>query len=171
MVYQKYKLFAYKHIMNKILSLTLLFLFVSCQYFDKQVPSEDELLQKRLNEINWKEVTVYPSVAECDSIFDKERKKECFFNYLSQIIQNKIAPDSLTVNASIIDTIDVRVTVSADSKITFEPLFTSDSTSYNKAKIDSVIKSRLVDFPKIEPAQKDGIPVKTQFLLPVIIKE
>lgn len=157
--------------MNKILSLTFLFLLVSCQYFDKQVPSEDELLQKRLNEINWKEVTVYPSVAECDSILDKERKKECFFNYLSKIIQNKIAPDSLTVNASIIDTIDVRVTVSADSKITFEPLFTSDSTSYNKAKIDSVIKSRLVDFPKIEPAQKDGIPVKTQFLLPVIIKE
>jgi hypothetical protein len=157
--------------MNKILSLTFLFLLVSCQYFDKQVPSEDELLQKRLNEINWKEVTVYPSVAECDSIFDKERKKECFFNYLSKIIQNKIAPDSLTVNASIIDTIDVRVTVSADSKITFEPLFTSDSTSYNKAKIDSIIKSRLVDFPKIEPAQKDGIPVKTQFILPVIIKE
>jgi hypothetical protein len=157
--------------MNKILSLTLLFLLVSCQYFDKQVPSEEELLQKRMNEINWKEVTVYPSVAECDSIFDKERKKECFFKYLSQIIQNKIAPDSLTVNASIIDTIDVRVTVSADSQITFEPLFTSDSTSYNKAKIDSIIKSRLVDFPKIEPAQKDGIPVKTQFILPVIIKE
>jgi hypothetical protein len=157
--------------MNKILSLTLLILLVSCQYFDKQVPSEDELLQKRMNEINWKEVTVYPSVAECDSILDKEQKKECFFNYLSQIIQQKITPDSLTVNASIIDTIDVRVTVSADSKITFEPLFTSDSTSYNKAKIDSVIKSRLVDFPKIEPAQKDGIPVKTQFILPVIIKE
>lgn len=157
--------------MNKILSLTLLFLLVSCQYFDKQVPSEDKLLQKRLNEINWKEVTVYPSVAECDSILDKEQKKECFFNYLSQFIQQKITPDSLTVNTKSIDTIDVKVTVFADSKITFEPLFTSDSSSYNKVKIDSVIKSRLVDFPKIEPAQKEGIPVKTQFILPVIIKE
>lgn len=164
-------MFAYNPIMNKILSLTVLFLCVSCQYFDKQVPSEDALLQKRLNEINWKEVTVYPSVAECDSILDKEQKKECFFNYLSQFIQQKITPDSLTVNSEIIDTIDVRVTVSADSKITFEPLFSSDSTSYNKAKIDSVIKSRLIDFPKIEPAQKEGIPVKTQFILPVIIKE
>ena len=157
--------------MNKILSLTLVFLCVSCQYFDKQVPSEEELLQKRLNEINWKEVTVYPSVAECDSILDKEQKKDCFFQFISQLIQAKIAPDSLTVPSKSIDTIDVKVTVFADSNITFEPLFTSDSTSYNKVKLDSVIKSRLVDFPKIEPAQKDGIPVKTQFILPVIIKE
>ena len=157
--------------MNKILSITLLFLLVSCQYFDKQVPSEEELLQKRLNEINWKEVTVYPSVAECDSILDKEQKKDCFFQFISQLIQDKIAPDSLTVPSKSIDTIDVKVTVFADSNITFEPLFTSDSTSYNKVKLDSVIKSRLVDFPKIEPAQKEGIPVKTQFILPVIIKE
>lgn len=157
--------------MNKILSLTLVFLCVSCQYFDKQVPSEEELLQKRLNEINWKEVTVYPSVAECDSILDKEQKKDCFFQFISQLIQDKIAPDSLTVPSKSIDTIDVKVTVFADSNITFEPLFTSDSTSYNKVKLDSVIKSRLVDFPKIEPAQKEGIPVKTQFILPVIIKE
>lgn len=157
--------------MNKILSLTVLFLCVSCQYFDKQVPSEEELLRKRLSEINWEEVTVYPSVAECDSISNKEEQKECFFRYLSQLIQNKIAPDSLTIHSSIIDTINVKVTVSSDSEITFEPLFTSDSTSYNKAKIDSIIKSRLVDFPKIEPAQKEGIPVKTQFILPVIIKE
>ena len=164
-------MFAYKPIMNKILSLTLVFLCVSCQYFDKQVPSEEELLQKRLNEINWKEVTVYPSVAECDSILDKEQKKDCFFQFISQLIQDKIAPDSLTVPSKSIDTIDVKVTVFADSNITFEPLFTSDSTSYNKVKLDSVIKSRLVDFPKIEPAQKEGIPVKTQFILPVIIKE
>ena len=157
--------------MNKILSLTLVFLCVSCQYFDKQVPSEEKLLQKRLNEINWKEVTVYPSVAECDSILEKEQKKECFFQFISQLIQAKITPDSLTVPSKSIDTIDVKVTVFADSKITFEPLFTSDSTSYNKVKLDSIIKSRLVDFPKIEPAQKEGIPVKTQFILPVIIKE
>ena len=164
-------MFAYKHTMNKILSLSIVFLFVSCQYFDKQVPSEEELLQKRLNEINWKEVTVYPSVAECDSILDKDQKKACFFQFLSELIQHKITPDSLTVASKSIDTIDVKITISADSNISFEPLFASDSTSYNKTKMDSVIRSRLVDFPRIEPAQKEGIPVKTQFILPVIIKE
>jgi len=28
-----------------------------------------------------------------------------------------------------------------------------------------------VDFPKVNPAIKRGIPVKTQFVLPVIIKQ
>jgi hypothetical protein len=134
------------------------------------VPSEEELLQKRLKEINWNEVTVYPSVAECDSILDKELQKECFFNYLSQIIHQKIASDSLKKNAKILDTIEVKVTVFPDSKIMFEPLFPSDSLDYDKQKTDSIIRARLTDFPKIEPAQKEGIPVTTQFILPVILK-
>lgn len=134
------------------------------------MPSEEELLQKRLKEINWNEVTVYPSVAECDSILDKELQKECFFNYLSQIIHQKIASDSLKKNAKILDTIEVKVTVYHDSKITFEPLFPSDSLAYDKQKTDSIIRARLTDFPKIEPAQKEGIPVTTQFILPVILK-
>lgn len=134
------------------------------------MPSEEELLQKRLKEINWNEVTVYPSVAECDSILDKELQKECFFSYLTKIIHQKIAPDSLLINRRILDTIEVKVTVFPDSKITFEPLFASDSLTYDKQKTDSIIKARLTDFPKIEPAQKEGIPVKTQFILPVILK-
>lgn len=157
--------------MNKFLSIfSLLILLASCQYFEKRVPSEEELLQKRLKEINWNEVTVYPSVAECDSILDKELQKECFFNYLTEIIHQKIALDSLPTSTKILDTIEVKVTVFPDSKITFEPLFSSDSLTYDKQKTDSIIKARLTDFPKIEPAQKEGIPVKTQFILPVILK-
>ena len=150
--------------------LFLFLLLASCQYFEKRVPSEEELLQKRLKEINWNEVTVYPSVAECDSILDKELKKECFFRYLTEVIHQKIAPDSLLTNAKVLDTIEVRITVFPDSKITFEPLFPSDSLTYDKQKTDSIIRARLTDFPKIEPAQKEGIPVKTQFILPVILK-
>ncbi|HQV35112.1 MAG TPA: hypothetical protein P5335_06885 [Flavobacterium sp.] len=157
--------------MNKFLSLlSFLFLLTSCQYFEKRVPSEEELLQQRLKEIDWKEVTVYPSVAECDSLLDKEQKKECFFNFMTVLIQQKIAPDSINQKVKIIDTIQVKVSIYPNATISFEPLFPSDSLNYDKIKIDSLIKSRLTNFPKIEPAQKEGIPVKTQFILPVILK-
>lgn len=148
----------------------LFFFLVSCQYFEKSIPSEEELLQKRLKEINWKEVTDYPSVAECDSILDKEQQKACFFNYLSTIIHQKMASDSLSTPTKIMDTLDVRVTIFPDATLSFEPIFKKDSVSYDKQKIDSLIKSRLTDFPKIEPALKEGIPVKTQFILPIILK-
>jgi hypothetical protein len=52
----------------------------------------------------------------------------------------------------------------------FEPQFSTDSAVSNCTKIDSILKVRLVNFPKISPAIKHGIFVKTQFVLPVIIK-
>ena len=36
--------------------------------------------------------------------------------------------------------------------------------------IDSIIQTRLADFPAVEPAIKQGIKVKSQFVLPVILK-
>ena len=40
---------------------------------------------------------------------------------------------------------------------------------YDKEKIDSLLRARLNNFPAVEPAQKEGVPVKSQFVLPVII--
>ena len=155
----------------KQFSLFLVFiLFNSCQYFDKQVPSEKELLQKELKSINWKEVDEYPSVVDCDKIEDKKQREQCFFEVLTQLIQEKLCNDTLTMLYPELDTIEVKVTVFPNATMKFEPQFPKDSVAYDKIKIDSILKVRLVDFPKINPAIKRGIPVKTQFILPVILK-
>lgn len=152
-------------------SLFLVFiLFNSCQYFDKQVPSEKELLQKELKSINWKEVDEYPSVVDCDKIEDKKQREQCFFEVLTQLIQEKLSNDTLAMLYPELDTIEVKVTVFPNATMKFEPQFPKDSVAYDKIKIDSILKARLVDFPKINPAIKRGLPVKTQFILPVILK-
>ena len=69
-----------------------------------------------------------------------------------------------------IDTIEVKVTINPDASLQFEPQSSKDSLTYDRSKIDSIIIFRLIDFPKVEPAIKRGIKVKTQFVLPVIIK-
>ena len=145
-------------------------LFSSCQYFDKQVPSEKELLQKELKAINWKEVDEFPSIAGCEKIEDKTQRQQCFFEYMTQLIQQRLDVDTLSVLYPELDTIEVKVTVFPNSRIMFEPLFPKDSVAYDKIKIDSILKARLVGFPKVNPAIKRGIPVKTQFVLPVILK-
>lgn len=155
----------------KQFSLFLAFiLFNSCQYFDKQVPSEKELLQKELKSINWKEVDEYPSVVDCDKIDDKKQRQQCFFEVLTQLIQEKLCNDTLAMLYPELDTIEVKVTVFPNATMKFEPQFPKDSVAYDKIKIDSILKARLVDFPKINPAIKRGLPVKTQFILPVILK-
>jgi len=134
------------------------------------VPSEKELLQKELKAINWKEVDEYPSFADCDKLEDKTQRKQCFFEYLTQLIQEKLQVDTLSVLYPELDTIEVKVTVFPDSRMQFEPQFPNDSVAYDTIKIDSILHVKLVDFPKVNPAIKQGIPVKTQFILPVIIK-
>lgn len=145
-------------------------IFNSCQYFDKQIPSEKELLQKELKSINWKEVDEYPSVVDCEKIEDKNQRQQCFFEVLTQLIQEKLRVDTLSVLYPELDTIEVKVTIFPNATMQFEPQFPKDSVAYDKTKIDSILKIRLVDFPKINPAIKRGIPVKTQFILPVILK-
>jgi len=154
---------------KRTILLLLPLLGMSCQYFDKQVPDEDALLQERLKEINWKEVSSYPSLAECDVITDKALKKECFFSAMARLVQEKLGADTIALLYPQLDTIQVQVTVFADTRLEFEPQFPKDSVQYDTVKVDSIIKARLVDFPKVEPAQKEGVPVTSQFILPVIL--
>lgn len=158
--------------MKKIVPALLLLTLASCHYFEKNVPNEKELLDKRLKEIDWKNVDQYPSVPDCDSLSDPEMRKQCFFDYLTANIQQKL--DTITPLRILypnLDTIEVRVTVMPDASVQFEPEFSKDSVAYDTIKIDSILRTRLADFPKINPAVKSGIPVKTQFILPVIIKK
>lgn len=144
--------------------------FSSCQYFEKQVPSEKELLEKQIKEINWKEVDQYPSIVDCEKLTNEVQRKQCFFEFLSSTIQQKLSIDTLKILFPKLDTIEVKVTVNPDSSMQFEPQFPKDTVAYDTIKIDSILKIKLVDFPKVNPAIKRGIPVKTQFILPVIIK-
>jgi hypothetical protein len=156
--------------MKKIGLLFLFMTIISCQYFEKKVPDEKELLEQELKKINWNEVDEFPSVLQCDTIKDTEIKRQCFFDYLTQTIQDKIGIDTLQMLYPEMDTIEVKITINPDASLQFEPQFSKDSVAYDKTKIDSILTARLSDFPKIEPAIKRGIKVKTQFVLPVIIK-
>ena len=158
--------------MKKTIQLLFLLLAIqSCQYFEKQVPDEKELLKQELKKINWDEVDEFPSVLQCDTIKDAEIKKQCFFDYMAQTIQERIGIDTLRIEYPKIDTINVKITINTDSSLQFETQYTNDSIALaDKTKIDSILMSRLSDFPKVEPAIKRGVKVKTQFVLPVIIK-
>lgn len=157
--------------MKRFFLFLVIIFFNSCQYFEKQIPSEKELLQKELKSINWKEVDEYPSVADCEKINDKSQRQQCFFEIMSQLIQEKLDIDTLSILYPELDTIEVKVTVFPNATLDFEPQFPKDSVNYDTIKIDSILRARLIDFPKVNPAIKRGIPVKTQFILPVILKE
>jgi hypothetical protein len=156
--------------LKKLLFFFTFITITSCNYFDKKVPTEQELLTKQLQQINWNEVDEYPSFRECATLEDKSQQKQCFFEFLTSTIQEKLNVDTLSVLFPELDTIEVKVTVYPNATLQFEPQFPKDSVAYDVVKIDSILHARLVEFPKVNPATKRGIPVKTQFILPVIIQ-
>lgn len=155
--------------MQKLATLLVCFILASCNFINKEVPEKQVLLEQRLQEIDWTEVSRYPSVSTCDSILDKTLQKACFFEFLTRSVQERLDIDTLTIMYPEIDTITVKVIVYPDATIKFEPHYDKE-LSYGNQKIDSIIQLRLQDFPKIEPAQKEGIPVKSEFVLPIILK-
>lgn len=106
--------------MRKFITFLILFnlFFTSCQFFDKKVPNEKELLDKQLKEINWKEVDELPSVTDCEKISDENDRKQCFFDFLTASIEQRLAIDTLRTMYPQLDTIEVKVTVFPNSKIT-----------------------------------------------------
>jgi hypothetical protein len=133
----------------------------SCQYFGEKIPTEKELLEKRMKEINWQKVDKFPSISNCDVLTDENQQKQCFFDFLKQTIQEKINVEMPKKWHQKTDTIAVKVTVLSNGilELSFD----------NNTKIDSILKTNLIGFPRISPAIKQGIFVKTQFDLPIVV--
>jgi hypothetical protein len=78
------------------------------------VPSEKELLKK-----SWKQSIgedEYPSFADCDKLDNKTKRQQCFFEYLTELIQQKLSSDTLSILYPELDTIEVKVTIFPNAK-------------------------------------------------------
>ncbi len=156
--------------MNKVIILSLLISLQSCQFLEKKVPNEKVLLEQELKKINWDQVDEYPSFAECDSLNEEANQQSCFFETLSFQLHSKLKDDSIAKLFPQLDSIQVKVTISSNSNLNFEPII-SDSIAYNKPQLDSLFQLRLTDFPKINPAIKRGVPVNSTFEIPVVLQK
>ena len=59
-------------------------------FFNEKPIDEKEMLEKRLKEINWQKVDKFPSINNCDAIKNEELEKQCFFDFLSQSVREKL---------------------------------------------------------------------------------
>ncbi len=145
----------------KKLSVILLIFLNSCMFFTEKPIDEKEMLEKRLKEINWQKVDKFPSINNCDAIKDEELEKKCFFDFLSQTIQEKLLTNKRKLKI-MPDSLNVKVTIYPNGNIDF--------CTQNQAQIDSILKIHMVGLPRIYPAIKQGVFVKSEFDLQVIIK-
>lgn len=157
--------------MGKIFLFILLStILTSCQWNTKNIPNEQTLYQEEFKKIDWKKVDTYPSIDQCDSLIDEIAQHNCFFEFISNNLQTKLNVDTLEGKFESLDTLKIVVTIEADAKTSFQLYQYPDSLKSKIQVVDSILKIKDTDFPIIHPATKRGIPVKTQFVIPVVVK-
>ena len=159
--------------MNKFVSLLFLLSFLtSCQKTgDKQQLSKEERLESELDKINWTEVDTYPVFNTCDSIIDTQQQKKCFIATMSSTLQNLLKQDTLQGNFNQIDSLKILVTILPNSTVHLKVHQIPDSLLLVKEKIDSLLTDKGKSFPILTPATKQGIPVTSGFIIPVVVSK
>lgn len=157
--------------MKKTVAILSFFLIVSCQFFEKEKTlNEKQLYEERLKEINWNTVDKLPTIGSCENIVDKETQKKCFFDFFTKTINHKMDFDSLSKLYPNCKKMMVKVSIFPNEPLKFEAVINNLSVA-DKEKIDALLKNKLVGFPLVGSAMKQGIPVKIQFLIPIKIKK
>lgn len=147
------------------------FLFTSCQWMSARIPDEQQLLEEELNKVDWTTVDTYPSVETCDSIFDATARKACFFNYITTALEENLSLDTLRGTFAAIDTLKVLVTIQSDARVSLALYQLNDSLKLQLKSVDSLLAEKGKKIQNLSPAMKRGVPVTSQFVLPLVLNK
>ncbi|MFY9242899.1 MAG: hypothetical protein WAO74_07725 [Polaribacter sp.] len=155
----------------RVFSFLLMLIFItSC---DKLPFSKNKNLQQLDTIVDFTSVDLSPSFKICDSIIDKIEKSDCFRNTIHQKIGEELLLHSLSVKDSINETVYVDLIINDKGEIIFKELQSSEIIKKELPELDSIIHISVNNLPKIYPAIKRGIPVATEYQLPIkiVLKE
>jgi len=156
--------------MNRLIIFLFLATFFSCEYFDKKKVYTKDILEEELQTFNWKDVDEYPTFESCESTSGKENKKVCFENTLRNVLNNNLAQYQIIVSEEINDTVQLKITIDNTGQFFIDDIISAETTKVEIPQLDSLLRKSFDSLPKIYPAIKRSQQVKTQFILPVIIK-
>lgn len=135
----------------------------------KKVSSET-FLKEELKTINMSELDEYPTFESCDYLEDKEEKWLCFEQKLASNFYKYLQSQTLVFSQAMQDTVWVKIAVNAEGAPKIDNILIPVSVKQDLPKLDVWLHQSLDSLPKIYPAIKRGIPVKTTFKLPVVIQ-
>lgn len=149
--------------------ISLLFLVIistSCKYFSLNNKLQ---LQEVDTIIDFSSVDVFPTFEGCKNFIDKAKKTDCFRNTIHKHISESLAKNDIEVKNPVKETIDVVVLINNKGKVAIKKITTSAILKKEIPAIDSLITASLQSLPALLPATKRGIPVATQYQIPIQI--
>ena len=148
----------------------LLFLATSCQFFETEKVSSEEIYKEEMETIDWKDVDRYPSFSNCKNQLEKPEQKDCFINTISSHLYKSISSEKMVSVREVYDTVKVNFEVSRNGELSILEIKMDTVLQKEFPNLEAWILQSIDSLKPVAPAYKRGIPVKTQFILPVIIQ-
>ena len=141
--------------------------FTSCDYFSFE---KNKNLEKIDMDVDFTSVDFSPSFKVCDTLINKLKKTDCFRTTMHQEIYKSLAENSIQLKKDVDETIVVVIKIQADKQVVLASIKASDSLLKYIPSLKEMIKKSIADLPDVYPAIKRGIPVTTQYKLPIRIR-
>ena len=141
--------------------------FTSCDYFSFE---KNKNLEKIDMDVDFTSVDFSPSFKVCDSLINKLKKTDCFRTTMHQEIYESLTENYIQLKKDVDETIVVVIKIQADKQVVLASIKASDSLLKYIPSLKEMIKKSIADLPDVYPAIKRGIPVTTQYKLPIRIK-
>jgi hypothetical protein len=141
----------------------------SCQYFETDKISKEAFYQEELKTIDWKDVDQYPAFQKCENFTEKMEQKSCFENTLSSHLRQSFIHHNAISIRDLNDTITIKFTISNTGKLSITDMHITKTIKAEFPQLDNWLEESIDTLNPAAPAYKRGIPVATQFTLPIII--
>lgn len=146
--------------------LMIVILLYGCEYFTfkkEPIPPLDTI-------VNYNEVDTPPTFSVCDSLVSSEALNQCFRSTLHQEVANQLKGFTFEVSKEIDEVVEVRLQFSKEGKAQYSSYKGTAIIAEELPQLDSILKLCTQRLPKTFPAIKRGIPVATQYQLPIRIR-
>ena len=149
---------------QQIIFFCLVFLVVSCNYFNNKLPDETTLYEQKIKEIDWNKPSSLPILDVCDSISDPMALKNCLLQTVNSTLQATLN-EQLNLKAQKNDTLMLNIVITPQNNWQISV----NHQSMVSDTLLNVLHKALNNLTIHQPALKHGIPVKCQWQTPLII--
>ena len=143
-------------------------LLVSCSFFEQSYKKEP--IKEVDTIVDFNSVDAFPLFPNCKSIPSRDKQQVCFQLEMSQHIYASLKKYSLNATDAISDTVIVKLKVNSNGETSLTNLSISSQTKQLLPEFDSILEVSIQKLPTLEPAIKRNMPVSTEFILPIILK-
>lgn len=141
----------------------------SCEFIENQ--KEEVFSLKKIDTvIDFTKVDVLPSFSICDSILEVAEKNRCFINNLHTQFSENLLMHTFDVPDSINEIVIVQLKIDAKGGAVLISIQSSEMVKKVIPSLDEIITKSVYELPILFPALKRGIPVATEYKIPIVIK-